>query len=232
MKKAIVLFALIIISLFPVYNFSGISPPSSPRLVCVVYAQTSNETGTNQTILSHALQFSHPCYQPAKIIINFPYTHNAAVTQITTIGPSMYDTEGTPTSLTFNALDVDVYTFRVTVNYDNATDRTVTISLWSGTQSMEGYTWTEASQVFIVDFRIEVSQQPHYPTKDEVAEEVFNLNAQLLINLTQKYEAVMRDIQSANFTNSIMTAVSISLVIVALFFMGFSLRKRRIHGAD
>lgn len=227
MKKYGVLLAVLCLSLIQVSSLNGSSKQAQTVIAAAVYAQAdTNQTTTNQT-LTHALVFNHPCFKPTNIIISFPYTHDHDITQITTIGASMYRTEGGPTSLTFNALDVDVYTFRVTLRYDNSTDRTIGISLWSGSLSMEGYTWSQASQIFIIDFRIEVKEEPHYPTKDEVAAEVFLKNAQLLVNLTQKYEAIMRDIQSANFTNSLMNAVTVSAVIVAILLIGFNVKQRK-----
>jgi hypothetical protein len=234
MKKAtVILLAILVVSLFafqPVL-MGGHSLIVSPMFA---HALTDNETAINQTIPTYEREFSvdRQFYKPVKIMVTYPYTHNTNVTDITTIGPSRYIYDVTPSSLTFIAEDIDIYTFTVQISYDNATTRNVLITIWQGDLPAEGYTWTETANTFVVHVKINMTEQPHYPTESAVAKEVVNQLQQTFIQQLEEQRRILAEVQSTNSMNSMIGMVNSVVCVIALLLAGFGYRRKRLIPAE
>jgi len=173
-----------------------------------------------------------PCYKPTKITFNYAYTHNHSISDITTVGASLYKHTGGPTFMEFIAEDIDTYTFRVTLNYANVTGQSILIGLWSGTQPLKGFTLKASSKTFIIHVRLAVMEQPSYPTESEVAQEVVHQIEQSLVQQQEENRRLLEEVQVATVTANIFGVIAASASTIALLLAGFGYRRRRHIDTD
>jgi hypothetical protein len=235
MKRVILLVSLLVLSL------ATTSPLLSNRHIWgdipqVLFARALEVNGTgnqtqpsNQTIYyDRELAFDRNFYNPVKVMISYPYTHNTNVTDITTIGFSSYKYDVTPNSITFIASDIDIYTFTVQITYDNVSQMNILITVWQGDQPAEGYTWTDTANTFVIHFRLNVTTEPSYPSDREVAAQVVSqLQATFQQELEQQRQT-LAEVQSTEATDSIITMLAGVVSIIALLLAGFGVWKRRM----
>jgi hypothetical protein len=241
MKPAFVLVSLLIVALVtsPLLSLrctpKYVLPlmPSIPFALAQEVNGTGNQTQVNvTTYYDRELSFDRAFYNPVKVMISYPYTHNTNVTDITTIGFSSYKYDVTPTSITFIASEIDILTFTVQISYDNASLQNVLITVWQGDLIPEGYTWTETASTFVIHFRLNVTTEPSYPSDAEVAAQVVaQLQATFQNELEQQRET-LAEVESTQGTNTIMTIIAGVVSILALLLAGFGVRKRRMIPAQ
>lgn len=198
-----------------------------------VFAQESNQTLTNQTANAtnvYETSLDWPCFNPTKITFNFPYTNDHSITDIATIGSSVYKYTGGPTSLEFIASDVDIYSFTVTISYGNLTKVTIMAGLWSGTLAMDGFSLTATCTTFIIHVKLSTTTQPSYPSVSDVAQEVVHQLEQTVVQQQQENRALMADLERATTMNSIFATSATVIAIVSLLVIGFMFRRRREVG--
>ncbi len=177
--------------------------------------------GENET---NIYTFDIPCYAPARITINYGYTNNVSITDISTLGQSMYTYTGGPTQIEFRAEDVDTYTFTATINYENASLQTITVGVWSGTaQPMQGYTIEANLQSATFHVTLRVSEEPHFPTEEEVARAAISQVAEELKSYYEQSRQLTQGLSQTMVMVSIYTVISavvslISLLIVAVLY--------------
>ena len=175
-----------------------------------------------------------PCYVSTKITFNYPYTHEHSISNITTIGQSVYKHSGGPDFLSFIAQDVDVYSFVVTLTYLNTTQyaRTILIGLWSGDQPMKGFTIKVATQKCVIRVRLELTEQPTYPTESEVAQEVVRQIEQKVVDLIEQNRQLTEEVRLTSLTASIFGVIAATASVIAVALAGFSFRRRHEVAAD
>lgn len=193
-------------------------------------ALAQNETNTNQTVpIVHEHEFfvDRTVFKPVTVQVNFPYTHSSNVSEITTIGSSLYKYQITPTSVSFVADDIDVYTFTIDVGYDNATRREILIGISQGDMPMEGYTWYETGVDYCVHFRLTMTTEPTYPSDVEVAQQVVQQLQQTFVQQLEAQRKILDGVQATSYTTSIVTVIAGVTSIFALLLAGFGSYKRR-----
>jgi len=198
----------------------------------IVYAQPSQGNQTaNQTAPETAdLTVDRPFYKPTKIVFNFPFTHEAALQNVSTVGLSTYKYDGTPVSFTFIAEDVDMYTFTLRLSYENATPRTCLIAVWQGNLPMEGYTLKLTGETTLVTFRLNLTEQPSYPTEQQVAQEVVHQIEGLIVTQIEENRRIQESNQNLILSVSIVTMIamvcSVITLVLVLYWTG---KVRRIR---
>ena len=152
-------------------------------------------------------------YKSCKVTFNYPYTNNHSISEITTVGRSLYKHEGSANHLTFIAEDIDIYSFTVTLRYENQSmlnqTKNVLIGLWSGTEAMDSYIVASASEVFIIHVRLSLTEQPSYPTPEEVSQAVVHKIEQDLVEQTEKVTGLVNRVETLQY----MIIVAIAAVI-------------------
>ena len=111
-------------------------------------------------------------YRPTRILITYTYTNNFSVSDVSSVGQSLYKITSGPTSIEFKAEDIDIYTFTVTIRYAEIVGQSVQIAVWSGNQPPQGIQVNVKSSIVKIRFEVTVSEQPQYPSAQEVAEQV------------------------------------------------------------
>ena len=111
-------------------------------------------------------------YRPARIVISYAYTNNFSVSDVSSMGKSMYKITSSPTSIEFKAEDVDRYTFTVTIKYAAVVGQSIQIAVFSAGYPPEAIQFNVKSSVIRLKFTVTVTEEPRYPTAQEVAEHV------------------------------------------------------------
>jgi len=172
-------------------------------------------------IIPHIYTLDLPLYAPARITVNYAYTNNVSIRDISTLGQSMYKYSGGPTQVVFEAEDIDTYSFTVEIWYDKPVNQTITVGVWSGTaQPMQGLSFESSFEHVIFQFTLRVSEEPHFPTEQEVAKATV---AQIADELSQYYEQsrqLTESISQITITVSLLVLVSIIVSITSLLIVG------------
>lgn len=181
-------------------------------------------------------------YQTTKITFNFPYTNNASIGEVTTIGRGVYKYEGSATYLTFIVDDIDVYSFQLRIHYEasqstnetsgnqtsNVTlSRTVIVGLWSGTLPSDGYLYRSDATEFIITVRLSVTRQPTYPSKDEVADEVMKKIEQKLVIQTEENRKLMEQATTNQYLLIVLVFIAVVMASLSFLLAGLASWRRR-----
>jgi hypothetical protein len=174
-------------------------------------------------------------YRPTKVFFNFPFTNNHSLSDISTVGPSNYDydlsAQGTGgMTLTFIAEDIDVYTFTLYLYYGNMTisnaSRTVLISVGSGNEPLDGAAIIGSGD-FVIHIRLSLSEQPSYPTEQDVAREVVHQMEQKIVGMEEENRKLKEEIEAAATSSSAVNFVTMVGVWIAIILGGFGAIRRR-----
>ena len=181
-------------------------------------------------------------YQTTKITFNFPYTNNASIGEVTTIGRGVYKYEGSATYLTFIVDDIDVYSFQLRIHYEaslptnqtlenqTATTRTVIVGLWSGTLPSAGYLYRSDATDFVITVRLGVTRQPTYPSKDEVAAEVVHQVEQKLVIQTEENRKLIEQITTTLYVCITLVFIAVVMSMTSFVLAGLASWRRRASG--
>lgn len=171
----------------------------------------------NETVSEMAdLVVDRPFYKPVKVVFNFPFTHEAQLENVSTVGLSVYKYDGTPVSFTFIADDIDLFTFTLRLTYENASDRSCLIAIWQGNLPMEGYTVKMTGTTTLITIRLNVTEQPSYPTEQQVAQEVVHQIEALIVTQIEENKAIQQSNQNLITTVSIVTMIAMICSVVTL----------------
>jgi len=133
----------------------------------------------------------------------------------------MYKYSGGPTQVEFLAEDIDTYSFTVEIWYTKPVNQTVTVGVWSGTaQPMQGLAYESHFEHLIFHVTLRVTEEPHFPTEQEVAKATV---AQIADELSQYYNQsrqLTESISQITITVSILALVSAIISIVSLLVVG------------
>lgn len=164
--------------------------------------------------------FNLQAYLPARILISYSYTNNFSVTDITSLGQTIYKINTGPTSIEFKAEDaVDRYTFTVQIEYAEETTQSIQIAVFSGSHAPEGIQFNVKGKSIVIRFVLTVSEQPQYPSPEEVAEQVVVQVANELIQFESRINEVIK-LQNRNLeTQWIMVGVglAINMILIVVF---------------
>jgi len=136
-------------------------------------------------------------YKPARVVITYAYTNNFSVSDVSSMGKSMYKITSSPTSIEFKAEDVDRYTFTVEIKYMAVVGQSIQIAVFSAGNPPEGLQFNVKTRVFRLQFTVTVTEEPRYPTAQEVAEQVVRQVANELTQFRQQTNEMLQT-QSRN----------------------------------
>ncbi len=193
-------------------------------------ARAPDSTGTAEEVPSvpHEYTLEIPCYVPTRLTVNYAYTHNHSISDISTVGASLYKHSGGPNFLEFIASDVDTYRFTVELRYEEPTNQTILIGVWSGSLPVQGISLFSVFQDVVIHVTLSMTKEPSYPSEMDVAKAV---TAKIAKDLQDTYNAIQSAMERQNravTTNSMLSIVSLFGVITmaAVFY----LEVRRLKG--
>jgi len=111
-------------------------------------------------------------FAPGKVRLDFEYTKNVTVGDVSAMGPSLYEVTHSPMDFSFEARDVDHYRFNVELSYEVLTIQTVILTIFSGSQPPSSVEIPVDSARLTFNFDVTCSPEPMYPSKEEITERV------------------------------------------------------------
>jgi len=146
----------------------------------------------NGEAVSEVASLNLQAYKPARIVITYAYTNNFSVSDVSSMGKSMYKITSGPTSIEFKAEDVDRYTFTVEIKYSTVVGQSIQIAVFSAGNPPEGMQFNVKTDVIRLHFTVTVTEEPRYPTAQEVAEQVVRQVANELMQFRQQTEEMLQ----------------------------------------
>jgi len=173
--------------------------------------------------------FNLQSYTPAKILISYTYTNNFSVIDVSSIGKSLYKITSSPISIEFIAEDIDQYTFTVEIKYAAIVTQSVQIAVFSAGYAPEGMQLNVKGNVVRLKFTLTVTQEPKYPSAQDVAEQVVLQIADQLNEFRRQTTEIV-DLQTRNIEMQWLIvgftmAVSVAFVIILVLWVYPLLRR-------
>lgn len=163
-----------------------------------------------------------------RIVLSFAYTNTITVSDVQSLGQSVYKTVSSPYSVEFITDAIDTFTFTVTILYDEVVSQNITLAIFSGDYPPQGYTWEVKSKKLIINFKVTTMTQPKYPTPEEIAQK----SVEVLRNEMSRYTwevtrttNVMRENMSTMWVIVVFAGASAFLYVGSLIF-GWGRRRR------
>jgi len=177
---------------------------------------------------SEVASFNLQSYAPSKIIISYTYTNNFSVTDVSSIGQSLYTITSGPTSIEFKAEDVDQYTFTVEIKYGVTVTQSIQIAVFSSGYAPEGIQLNVKDNVRL-KFTLTVTEETSYPSAQDVAEQVVlqvaNQLSEFRTQTTEIVDTQTRNIEMQWLLVGFTMAVSVAFVIILVFWVYPHLRR-------
>ena len=184
-----------------------------------------------QDILSTA-PINLSVFAPAKIKIDFDYTKNVTISNVTCVGPSLYEVTSSPIDLTFQALNIDDYSFTLDLNYAVVTTQNVKVTFTSGSQPPSTYTIPANCNHLVFPIIIKAAHEPHYPTSEEIAGAVVKQISSRLDVYNANLQQILHSVMDG-LNNQSMVLVVITLgILVTAGFLYRNLRSQRPKAGD
>lgn len=170
-----------------------------------------------------------PAYAPAKISINYVYTHNHSIYDISSLGTtSLYRHSGGPTNILFEADDYDTYRYTVELLYNNIIEQHLVVGIWSGTQQVQpNYEYHFYTVRVIIHVTLQVTEQPQFPTAEETAEATLDRLERTLVNMTYQMQEQIDYLTMASTMSIAVAFASIVISIVVVVVVLVKVRGRR-----
>ena len=210
----------VVMLLLTVFSPLAVSSPTSPSRGLVITSIVSAQalvSNSTQTAQLQQISMNLQSYSPARILITYAYTSSFNISKVSAVGMSLYRIVSGPTSVDFQAVDIDSYHFSVVISYQNImVEQNIQISTWSGSQSPQGTIFSVRANIIRFDFTLTVSKEPKYPSVDEVAIAVVNQLSNSLQQFQVKQDAFVAKISDTILSIGMIAAVAFVLVIVLL----------------
>ena len=176
---------------------------------------------------AEAAGFNLQSYAPARILVTYSYTNNFSVTDVSSIGKSLYKITSGPTSIEFHATDIDQYTFTVEIKYAAIVTQSIQIAVFSGGYAPEGIQLNVKGNVVRLKFTLTVTEEPRYPSAQDVAEQVVLQVSHQLADFRRQTETIV-NIQNHNIEIQwILVAFNLVVNVILLVAVFFWMRTRR-----
>ncbi len=156
-------------------------------------------------------------YSPCTLKLEYEYTKNVTVGDVSSMGPSLYEVTHSPIEFRFEASDIDTYAFTLQLAYEVRTIQTMKLTVFSGSQPPSTIEMPAEAANVTLYFEVTVHKEPSYPTVEEITEN-------LITHMTGQLEIYHADNQrtfrliSQGLTNY---SYLVALVVVALIILIF-----------
>lgn len=164
-------------------------------------------------------------YIDTKIVVSYAFTQNVT-SEAFSAGRSVWQVNIDPLITNFETSAADRFTWDLTITYSMIVDQTVTVAIFSGDTPVNSWPFHIKNNQIIFHFDITVTEQPHYPTAEELAD----MSIEVLENKLTEYTA---QIQRSNQIMSSNMVTQWGIIIVVVGVAGLQLwnqyvaRKRR-----
>ena len=164
--------------------------------------------------------FNFHVFAPCEIRIDFIYTKNLTISDVQSIGPSIYDITQNPQSVTFTAGDIDEYSFTVTLEYTYVVEQNIKISIKGGNYIPDLVQFPLKGQRFDLHFTVQTSIQPTFPTVEEITYNIVSQMSTRLdfirLDIVSQIDVLEGGLNWMSTTTLVMSIVLIVLVVVLI----------------
>ena len=154
-------------------------------------------------------------YAPVTIRLEYAYTRNATVGDVSSLGPSLYEVTHSPVEFRFEAGDIDAYTFTVELSYGVRTHQNIRLTVFSGSLLPSTIELPVEAEALALRFEVTVQQEPVYPSVESITENI-------VTHMTGQMEIYQAENQRTyRLINEGLTGYSylVALVVVALIVL-------------
>jgi hypothetical protein len=174
-----------------------------------------------QSINPQGVPVTFPMFAPAIVTLNYAEAQNYFVNF------SSYDTQHresqSATSMSVELYGVGTYQFSFNVRYSQLVNQTVTLLFTSGANNTfpMSFPISICNKGFVLDVVIVTSEEPHFPSADEIADATYNQQRELIESMSRETK------DSQAFTNIAIAVISgiIVAVVVVLAVVVFWARR-------
>lgn len=174
-------------------------------LVPVVGAQ---EAPTVFTESPTEMMYDLNTYTETRIIVSYEFTEQV-VGNVSSAGKNKWKQSNEPFSSEFETDVADRFTWTLNIRYTETFTQRVTVSVFSGNEAVDRLQFTITSDDITLEFNILATEQPEYPTAEQVADKAI----EVLDNRMMEYTAEIRDNNAATREH-----ISVMWIIVILSF--------------
>ena len=208
---------------------TGFTAASLSVLLLILFAATTPVYCEEE--VPAVASFNLQAYAPARVVISYAYTNNFSVTDVSSLGKSLYKIVSSPTSIEFRAEDVDTYTFTVEIKYAVITSQSLQIAVFSSSHAPEGFQFNVKDDYVRIKFTLTVTEEPRYPSAQDVAEQVVRQVADQLAEFRTQTEETLhlqnRNIETQWILVGFNMAVSAALLIFIVHWVWPMLKRLR-----
>jgi hypothetical protein len=164
-----------------------------------------------QSINPKGVPVSFPLYAPATIALTYAESQNYYV-NFSSIDTQHTETQSA-TGMSVYLYGVSTYQFSFNVYYSGLVNQTVTLTLSSGNSSFPmSFPLSICNKGFVLDVVIVTSQEPYYPSPQDIADATYNQQRALMEQMAKE----SRESQSWNNTVITVIAAAVTVIIVVL----------------
>jgi len=150
-------------------------------------------------------------YAETKIIVSYAFTQNVS-SIANSAGKSVWHTTEDPYTAKFATEALDKFTWQLEIQYSLTVAQTLTIAVWSGSQAVNTQELTVKTDKITLIFTATVTQEPRYPTAEEVAQKGYEI-------FRNEFAEMLYELRTENELNR--QQIMMQWVVLAITFSGF-----------
>jgi len=179
-------------------------------------AAVSAQTDDTRAQTIHTIRLPNMAlHTPVSVAISFTFTQSYVI-NVTSLMQSLHQEISSPTGITFQTNDVDVFNIHIQIRYDVWVNQTITISISEESQPGEMIEFDMYSKGFNIDLTLSTSPAAHIPTVDEISNALWDRWQNEILQL-EGHERTMVDTMSSTVVFAgALAAISFAVVIAAL----------------
>ena len=107
-------------------------------------------------------------YGPSTVRLEYAYTRNVTVSDVSSLGPTLYEATTSPEAFRFEAGDIDAYSFTLELAYGQRTFQTLRLTTFSGSLLPSMIELPVEAETLVFYFEVTVTPEPVYPSIEEI----------------------------------------------------------------
>ncbi len=111
-------------------------------------------------------------YAPLIIRLEYAYTSNITVSDVSSLGPTLYQVTHGPQEFRFEASDIDAYTFSIELSYGVRTYQNLKLTIFSGSLLPSTIEIPVEASILTLHFEVTAQPEPVYPSVEQITENI------------------------------------------------------------
>ena len=166
-------------------------------------------------------------YSPLIIRLEYAYTSNVTISDVSSLGPTLYEVTHSPQEFRFEASDIDAYAFTVELSYGVRTFQSIRLTVFSGSLLPSTIEIPVEASRLSLHFEVTVQPEPVYPSIEEITENIVaSMTGQMEIYQGENqrtYRLINDGLTSYSY---LVALVVIALIVLIIVIMRFTKREQ------